>query len=69
MTAKQKKMKTLSAAGRGVLPKDGGSTSCAGFLWLSGHREQQEVMLRLLVMLDDSLETRRMILRQQIPAF
>lgn len=62
-------MKTFSAAGRSVLPKDGGSTSSAGFVWLSGHEEQQKVMLRLLVMLDDSLETRRMIPRQQIPAF
>lgn len=60
-------MKTFSAAGRSVLPKDGGSTSSAGFVWLSGHEEQQKV--RLLVMLDDSLETRRMIPRQQIPAF
>lgn len=60
-------MKTFSAAERSVLPKDGGSTSSAGFVWLSGHEEQQKV--RLLVMLDDSLETRRMIPRQQIPAF
>lgn len=67
--AKQKKMKTFSAAGRRVLPKDDGSISSAGFVWLSGHKEQQKVMLRLLVMLDDSLETSRMILRRQIPAF
>lgn len=36
----------------------------------SVHREQwrQKVLLSLLVMLDDSLESRRMVLRQQIPA-